>query len=184
MRGAFVSPGTYQVRLRVGADEQRQSVTVVGDPLVQLSEADRRSLHGTLASLAELQRSSAAASSVIDRLGADLQEIGKALPSSAPGSEALASEQQKLAAELADIVRVFRGESARGIALTPGRPALAELVAQLYSQVEASTGRPTRQQLELTAESQALMKQQTERLDRLSRAVAALKVKIGKGGLR
>jgi anti-sigma28 factor (negative regulator of flagellin synthesis) len=57
-------------------------------------------------------------------------------------------------------------------------------VAQLYSQVEASTGRPTRQQLELTAESQALMKQQTERLDRLSRAVAALKVKIGKGGLR
>ena len=113
-----------------------------------------------------------------------MQAIGKTIPTSAPGAEALRSEQQKLSAELADITRVFRGEPARGIALTPGRPALAALVSQLYRQVEASTGRPTAQQEELTAESQTLLRQQTARLEQLGRAVAALKEKVGKGGLR
>ncbi len=177
-RGAFVLPGTYEARLRVGSEEHRESVQVVGDPLITLSDADRRTRQSTLTTLAELQAAAAAATSVIDRLGADLRMVRAAMAAVPSLSEALLEEHQALSGKLAEITTVFRGEPARGIALTPGPPALAQQVAQLHSQVEASTALPTEEQRRLTAESQDIMKQQIERLNELSRALAALNEKL------
>lgn len=52
--------------------------------------------------------------------------------------------------EVAALSTVLRGEPARGIALTPGPPALAQQISQLLTRIEASTALPTADQQRLT----------------------------------
>jgi len=182
-RGAFVLPGIYDVQLRVDNQEQRQSVTVVGDPLVTLTESDRRAWHATLATLAGLHRSSVAAIAVLDRLTTDLETVRGAIQAMPSLPAALLQDHQRLSRELADVNKVFRGEPERGVALTPGPPALAQQIAGLYGEVEASTALPTEEQKRLTVQSQALLKRQIERLNLLTGAVNVLNQELDSAGV-
>jgi hypothetical protein len=73
--GAFVIPGEYRVRMNVGGQEQTTRVRVMGDPLVTISDSDRRRLHDMLVTLTEGQRSMAAAMERVEAMSdADLQQ--------------------------------------------------------------------------------------------------------------
>lgn len=174
-RGPFVLPGTYDVRLRVGGAEQRQTVEVVPDPLVTLSSEDRRTWHQALLGLAEMYRVSRAARATLDRLRADLTAARAALDAAGPGAEALTREEQAITTELAAIGRVLLGEPSRGIALTPGPPGLAQQIAQLLSGIEASTGIPTADQQRLSRRSHERLGDVVGRLNKvITSAVPAL----------
>jgi photosystem II stability/assembly factor-like uncharacterized protein len=55
-RGPFVAPGTYTVTLRAGGARSSQTLEVVGDPLLPLSEDDWRDREVFLLALLDLQR--------------------------------------------------------------------------------------------------------------------------------
>lgn len=146
-RGPFVLPGKYEVRLRVGGQEQRQTVEVVPDPLVRMSSDDRRTWHDTLIALSDMYRVSRAALAALDRLEKD---TGSARD------------------DIAALQKIVRGEPARGIALTPGPPALAEQISQLLSRIEASSALPTADQRRLTRVSHERLANVVDRLNKLT----------------
>ena len=165
-RGPFVLPGKYDVRMRVGGAEQRQTVEVVPDPQVTLSTADRGTWHQTLLRLADMYRVSRASLTMLDRLRADLAAARAALAAAGPKAEALKSDEQAATAEIVALERLLRGEPSRGIALTPGPPALAQQIAQLLSGVEASTALPTADQERLTRRSHERLGEVVTRVER------------------
>jgi photosystem II stability/assembly factor-like uncharacterized protein len=165
-RGAFVLPGEYHVRLRVGGTEHRQMVSVLADPLVPLTDQDRRLWHDTLLALAGMHRTARGALSIVERTATDLRTIRDTL-SAHPGAEALLAEHQTVAAEVQAITRLLRGTPPRGVALTPGPPALAQRIQQLYGAVNASTGVPTTDQAYWTRRSHEQLTEVVTRVNRL-----------------
>ena len=167
-RGSFVLPGNYRVRLRNGSQEHVQTVTVLPDPLEPLSDTDRRKWHDTLTGLATLYRASRSALTTIEQLTASLRTVREAIAAKTGAAARLVGAEKTLSTEVAAINRVLRGDPPRGIALTPGPPALAQRVAQLYSTVEAATGLPTADQTRLTALSREEMAALVPRVNRLT----------------
>lgn len=66
--GGFVLPGEYQVKLSAAGQEQTKPVRVEGDPLVQMSDADRRTLYETLAALTSMQSTMQTVAATIPKL--------------------------------------------------------------------------------------------------------------------
>jgi photosystem II stability/assembly factor-like uncharacterized protein len=166
-RGPFVLPGKYDIRMRVGGAEQRQTVDVLPDPAITLSTEDRRRWHQTLLALADMYRVSRAALTTLDRLRTDLSAARAALTDAGARGEALAREEAVVSKEIAAIGRTLRGEPSRGIALTPGPPPLAQRISQLLSAVEASTALPTADQQRLTRSSHEQLGEVVKRLNAL-----------------
>ena len=54
--GPFVIPGEYRVRLAAGGRQHEKTMRVLGDPLVTMSDADRRSQFDALVALTGMQR--------------------------------------------------------------------------------------------------------------------------------
>jgi hypothetical protein len=146
-RGPFVLPGKYEVRLRAGGEEQRQTVEVLADPLVSMSADDRQTWHDTLVALSDMYRVSRAALTTLDQLqkdGGDARE------------------------EIAALVTMLRGEPAHGVALTPEPPALAQQISQLLTRIEASTALPTADQQRLTRRSHERLTELISRLRKVA----------------
>ncbi len=165
-RGAFVLPGKYQVRLRVGDQEHRQPVAVVGDPLIQITDAERKLWHDTVLTLGGMHRTARAALATVERVTTDLRTIRDHLAAQ-PGAEPLLAQHQTIASEVTAIGRLLRGTPARGVALTPGPPALAQRVQQLYTTTEASTAPPTADQTHWTRRSHEQLAEVVTRVNRL-----------------
>jgi hypothetical protein len=121
-------------------------VDVVPDPLVRMSSDDRRTWHDTLIALSDMYRVSRAAMATLDRL---------------------AKENDGVREEISALQRIFRGEPARGLALTPGPPALAQQISQLLSRIEASSALPTADQQRLTLLSHERLANVVDRLNKL-----------------
>jgi hypothetical protein len=153
--------------MRAGGAEQRQTVQVVPDPHVTLSTADRGVWHQTLLRLADMYKVSRAALTTVERLRTDLAAARAAIAAAGPRTEALRREEQAAAAEVVALDRMLRGEPSRGIALTPGPPALAQQIAQLLSGVEGSTALPTADQERLTRRSHERLGEVVTRLNTL-----------------
>ncbi len=84
--GPFVIPGEYTVRLSAGGTEHTETVRVLGDPLVQVSAADRKRRYDALVELTEMQRRMASVMERIDSIGdesrkEELKEEGSSLRS-------------------------------------------------------------------------------------------------------
>jgi photosystem II stability/assembly factor-like uncharacterized protein len=167
-RGPFVLPGKYNVRLRTSGGEQRQTVEVLPDPLVTLSTEHRQVWHQTLLGLADMYRVSRAALSALDRLRTDLATAKAAVAASGSAGEALRKQEAAASTEVAALTRILRGEPSRGIALTPGPPALAQQIQQLLSSVEGSTALPTADQQRLTKQSHQRLGEVVTRLNELT----------------
>jgi photosystem II stability/assembly factor-like uncharacterized protein len=128
-RGHFVLPGSYHVRLRVGDHEQLQTVEVLGDPLIRLTTEDRRTWHDTLLGLADMYRVSRSALETLDRLTQEIAMARDALGATGAAADVLRGEQEAVSKEIGALGRILRGEPSRGIALTPGPPALAQRIS-------------------------------------------------------
>src|SRR4051812_42676031 len=74
-RGPFVLPGQYTARLKIGDQAPLESrITVKADPLVQLSDADYKTLHGARVNASRLQARVQAAIRTADQLKTQIDE--------------------------------------------------------------------------------------------------------------
>jgi hypothetical protein len=77
--GPFVLPGEYRVQLTADGKALTKTVKVVGDPLVQMTDADRETLYRTLLALTEMQKTAGSAAEAVTRLDQRLQQIAETL---------------------------------------------------------------------------------------------------------
>lgn len=184
-RGAFVIPGDYRVRLRVGDKETVQSLTVRGDPEVAISTEDRRLWHDTLLQLAELDAAARASVATAERAWEQLEEVEKAMASNPDPSATLREELRGLQAAVDGVLEKLRGSGRRDIAEQPKTPPIARRIRETYFSAEASTARPTDDQLRITQETGQRLKEEVATLDRLvNGSIPAFNRKLDEAGVR
>jgi photosystem II stability/assembly factor-like uncharacterized protein len=86
--GPLVIPGVYSVKFSAAGQEQTKTVRVLGDPLVTISDADRKRLFDALTAATAMQVTATAAGNAITQLTRQLQQVADLLKTSpnAPAS--------------------------------------------------------------------------------------------------
>jgi photosystem II stability/assembly factor-like uncharacterized protein len=137
-RGPLVPPGTYTASVRVGERESKTTITVVPDPLIPVSEPDRRLRFQFLTEVlnvsAGLAQTSTDVRSVRDQL-TNLQEQLKRTPDAPPGVVDLAG---RLAKSLADLQARIGGGSGGGEEGGGGGGGLRGRANGLFSELDGS----------------------------------------------
>ncbi len=183
-RGPWVLPGDYQVRLRFGDREQRRALRIVGDPDVDISEADRRVWHDTLRSLHEMIGVAHAVVTTAGQLGSQVEQVREILRSRAEAAPTLDDLLDEIDGKLRDIDEEMLGRDTRGGATQPGAPPLSSQVRQLYSAVGASTALPTTEQAQLTERSRELLAAQVDAVnDVLEQDLGRLRAALDAAGV-
>ncbi len=150
----FVLPGRFEVTLTVdGRNAGRRTVEVLGDRLMEITDADRRELYRTALALHELQRTSdetaEAVRALSEQIGAVEELIARAEAPPAPVTTAAT----EIAEQLTELRRQL-GVPQPGAAPARRRaPNLRREISQLKGQVMASTSVPTEGQVRQTGES-------------------------------
>ncbi len=165
MRGRFVLPGAYRVRLTVGGSSQEQPLRVRSDPALELADAVRRELDATLAVQAEMVGATAAAGAVVETLLAQTRTVLDTLEGRTDAPAALAKSADALLAHVQELNVILEGPGEGGIAQQETVLPLSTLVGRLYGTTEAWTGAPTADQTHLTDQAR---QQVTELLRRLA----------------
>ena len=166
-RGAFVIPGEYRVRLRLGDEEVSQSITVRGDPAISISTGNRRLWHDTLLRLAEMDAAARGSVATAQQVQEQLKEIAKVLASNPNTAATLGEELRSLQSQVDGILDNLLGRGPRDVAEQPKAPPIARRIRETYAFVEASTARPTDDQLRITEETGKRLSVEVARIDRL-----------------
>jgi photosystem II stability/assembly factor-like uncharacterized protein len=92
--GAFVLPGEYRVKLSGAGADQTKPVRVEGDPLVQMTDAERKNLYDSLVNLTAMQSAIQSAATAITRIDQSITQMTDTLKSypNAPASVKTAVE--------------------------------------------------------------------------------------------
>jgi photosystem II stability/assembly factor-like uncharacterized protein len=163
----FVIPGDYRVTLTVdGTDAGVKAVTVLPDWLVEITDADRKTLLDTTLGLHELQKTAADGARAVSEVTQQVKLLSGVLGQADGSAERVAGAIRQLDERLTSLRRQFgvtgQGEVQRGGRGLPGR------IGGLKSQIMASTSLPTELQLRSRSELQ----------QELDKAVAAVNAVI------
>ena len=112
--GPLVLPGEYGVRVVAGGQEQTKKVRVLGDPLVQISDVDRKKLFDALSTATQMQSTATAAADVIGQLSQQLDQIAKTVKSYPKTPSAVTTAADNAAKQVADLRRRLIGGGGRG----------------------------------------------------------------------
>jgi photosystem II stability/assembly factor-like uncharacterized protein len=155
LNGPFVLPGGYRVALLVdGREAATGTVSVTGDPDIQITDSDRRTQHDMALALHRLQRTANEAADAVGALSERAQEIETLLERASTASEAVRTASGSLSKKLAGL-RPRLGVPA------PGQPAggggggggfggqqnVRGQIGGAKNQIMASTSLPTAVQL-------------------------------------
>ncbi len=185
LRGPFVLPGTYQVRLRIGDEEQTKKVEVKGDPAIDMRNEDRIVLHDTLQSLNQMLATSRAVVSTTHEVESRLKEIRQAIEGHGDVPKSIHDGVVEIAEAVEAIVKTMEGDDTSGGATLPGAPPLADRVRQLYSAIESATSLPTTEQRELTELSRKDLAEQIALVNQLTESkLPALEQQLDQSGVR
>ena len=156
-----------------------------GDPEVAISTEDRRLWHDTLLQLAELDAAARASVATAERAWEQLEEVEKAMASNPDPSATLREELRGLQAAVDGVLEKLRGSGRRDIAEQPKTPPIARRIRETYFSAEASTARPTDDQLRITQETGQRLKEEVATLDRLvNGSIPAFNRKLDEAGVR
>ncbi len=169
--GPFVLPGEYRVQLTVDGRAHSKTVKVVGDPLVQLTDADRQTLYRTLLTLTEMQRTAGAAADAVARLGERMQQIQETLkghPNAPADVKTSVEKTAKQVTTLRTAIGAPAGAGAGGGGGGGGTQPLRNRITNLKTEVVGSQSLPT----ELQASQAALFRKQlAELIDQVNAAI-------------
>ena len=101
--GPFVLPGEYSVHLSAGGQDHTKTVRVLGDPLVKMTDADRRSLYTMLLSLTEMQRTAESAGDAIDKMNEEVQRVSEMLAEHPSPPDAVKTSAENVNEEITDL---------------------------------------------------------------------------------
>ncbi len=170
-RGPFVLPGQYKARLKVGdAAPQEASVTVMADPLIQLSDADYKALYSARVDASRLQARVQAAVRSADQLKTQIDEAKRAIhAASAPA--ALTAEADAIEKDIDAIIAKVRGSGGRGGGggdeEGPRQPSIQQRANGIANEIGGVTSLPTLSQHDTLAMAATDLDMQLERLNQL-----------------
>jgi hypothetical protein len=166
LKGPFVLPGKYRVRLKVGDVEKEREVEVRGDPIITLSAEDRRRWHDTAVLLNELMGTAQSVLRTLDTLDKQMKDVRDVLARNSRIPIELEDEAESIQKGIDALHRAMSGRGRpRGDSNEP--PPLASQIRSLYRNVAGSTAVPTVDQLRLTRESHERMSEQVGKLNTL-----------------
>ena len=162
--GPFVLPGEYRVTLSVnGRDVGTRPVRVNGDVVMQITEADRKTLHDTALALHELQRTANEAAEAALTMSEQVKDFENGLKqTTSRPPDAVRSVVEEVSKQLMSVRRQLAVPAPGQVGGFGGggdSPPVRTLIATLKGQVMASTSVPTEVQITQTREARAeLMK--------------------------
>ena len=185
LRGPFVLPGNYLVRLRLGSEEHRQIAQVSPDPLVSMTDEDRRGWHDETIALGQLLETAQIALATAEHLQSRLRDIRAAVAAAPAAAAPLGEKTSTLARDVEALLTELRGQAEEGVARTPGPLAVVDQLRQLYSTVEAATARPTAEQRRVAREAHDRLSRVVTGLNRLTQSsIPALAGELDQAGVR
>ncbi len=101
--GAFVLPGEYRVTLSAGGVEMTKTVRVEADPLVQISDTDRRTVYDALVTLTGMQVTIGNVATTITKLDQAVSQMGETLKAYPNASPALKSAMEDASKQVKDL---------------------------------------------------------------------------------
>jgi len=144
-QGPRVLPGTYQVRLKAAGQEWKEFVTVVGDPRLDISFADRKAQHDALLAVYALSPLLSAACKTADDVHRQALEVERSLAGGGRIPESLRGESRAVFEKSDEIQIELLGDPRLN---WPGASAaLRANVIQAGRRLEAYTGAPSPNQL-------------------------------------
>ena len=182
-QGPFVLPGDYRVRLRLGMEEKEQILQVRGDPIIELSDDERKLWHDTLQTLNQMWATVRAVVFTLQGLKTELEQARNALRETA--TPELVAEINALEKERSLLEKATKGKPMRSRAEQRGVLPIAELIPKLYANIEAVTALPTENQLRQTRESHKELARQVLQLNRfLGETFPAFRNQLDGAGVR
>jgi len=154
--GPWVLPGRYEARLTLGAAMSSQPVEIVADPLISISDADRRYWHDLQVSLSHILATTRAASATVGMLADVLEQTADALQSGAAGRE--------YPQDVLDRVRAADAEIGR---ISQELGSISGSAGSVYGALRAATSPPTDDQVRLTQLAYEGLEAQIAAIDRL-----------------
>jgi photosystem II stability/assembly factor-like uncharacterized protein len=183
LKGPFVLPGTYKVRLRVGDAVETREVEVKSDPIITISSEDRLELHDTLVALNHLLATAKAVTKTSRDVGQQIQSVQTLLEKQA-SHESLTEAVQAIKTKNDDIEQEMTGAGRQRDPDSVDPPPLERQILSLYNQIEGSTAAPTDDQRRLTRRSHERLATQIEELNRiLSEDLPRLNQKLDEAGV-
>jgi hypothetical protein len=145
--GPFVIPGEYTVQVSVDGRDDKKTVTVRPDPLVEISTTDRQTLYRTLLTLTDLQRTATAAADATTKLDQRMKEIGDTLKPHANAPAALKTSVANLTKQVTELRTSIAGSGqGGGGGFGGGTQPVRNRINSLKSEVIGSQSLPTRVQ--------------------------------------
>jgi hypothetical protein len=141
LNGPFVLPGEYQVTLyNKGKDVATKSVMVLGDPLISITDSDRKALHNTLLTLHGMQRTAYEAAEAVTLLSEQIDAVQSVLKNAADPPAEIKTVSEELADRITDLrSRLLAPQSERG--------GLPSRIGALKRRIWGSTSLPTEAQM-------------------------------------
>ena len=137
--GPFVLPGEYSVRLSAEGQEHSKPVRVLGDPLVEMTDADRGRLYTMLLSLTGMQRTAESAADAIDKLSGEVQRISEMLAEHPGPPDAVTDSAEDVNEEISELRTLLTGAGGSGF----GSQALSDRIDRLKAALMGSQSLPT-----------------------------------------
>jgi photosystem II stability/assembly factor-like uncharacterized protein len=183
--GPYVLPGTYRATLHVnGRDAQTVDVMVKGDPLIQISETDRKIWHDTARDLHQLQEKANEVAAMVQNAFAQVQMIQQ----QTKDANLSANAKQQLDGVVKEFEAVRRrlglGQQGGGGGFGGNNENLRGRFGQLKGQVMAATAQPTNTQMMQIREARAALPGLIDQANAVVAKVPALiKDLIGNGAM-
>jgi photosystem II stability/assembly factor-like uncharacterized protein len=115
--GPFVLPGVYSVKLAAAGQEQTKTVRVLGDPLVTISDVDRKRVFDVLTTASAMQSTAASAADAINQLNQQLRQVMELLKTSSNASPSVKTTVDNTANQVGDLrVSLIGGANPSGTA--------------------------------------------------------------------
>jgi hypothetical protein len=153
-RGPLVPPGTYSVKVGLGAATATQTVAVEEDPRIKATEADRKAWYEACRAAARLWTQADAAHRALDSLKKQLKELDESLKKDARATEAVKSAAKALTDKLEPLAKRISRQEPLGFAGAPLAEDPEPLLVRargLYFAFSAATATPTAQHREVLA---------------------------------
>ena len=141
--GPFVLPGEYSVHLSAGGQDHTKTVRVLGDPLVKMTDADRRSLYTMLLSLTEMQRTAESAADAIDKMNEEVQRVSEMLAEHPSPPDAVKTSAENVNEEITDLRTELIGTDDPGGGGGFRSRALSDRIDRLKAALMGSQSLPT-----------------------------------------
>jgi hypothetical protein len=137
------------VKVSAGGQEESRTVRVSGDPMIDITEADRKKLYDTLTSLTEMQRTVGSAVTTVTKMDDQLKQIAEMMKAYPAPPAAVKTSVDNASKQITDLRRKLAGAGGgfggggEGGEGGGGQQALRNRINSLKSDVIGSQSVPT-----------------------------------------